>query len=185
MRHGGCPGVPARAGRRPGPAGRETSSVRAVRGRPGSPRSRSPPRTPSTGQRGPPNRPRPALALQLESEPDEERLAAARSSTTLPTCSMRWMRSTVATRQPSSSCPSVVDRLTGQDSSPCKLLQTRYVLRLFCHLLMPILPICTFRWCPASRFGERVPIAADPDSSSMLRTDSAGTPLQAAGPGAC
>jgi hypothetical protein len=93
-------GVPARAGRRPGPAGRETSSVRAVRGPPGSPPSRSPPRTPSTGQRGPANRPRPALALQLESDPDEERLAAARSSTTIPTCSMRWMRSTVATRQP-------------------------------------------------------------------------------------
>jgi hypothetical protein len=80
-------GVPARAGRRPGPAGRETSSVRAVRGPPGSPPSRSPPRTPSTGQRGPANRPRPALALQLESDPDEERLAAARSSTTMPTCS--------------------------------------------------------------------------------------------------
>ena len=35
---------------------------------------------------------------------------------------------------------------------------------------------------PASRVGERVPIAADPDSSSMLRADSAVTPLQAAGP---
>jgi uncharacterized protein with PQ loop repeat len=30
-----------------------------------------------------------------------------------------------------------------------------------------------------------VPIATDPDSSSMLRTDSAVAPLQAAGPGAC
>src|SRR6266540_27659 len=37
---------PARAGRRPGPTGCEPSSARAVRGRPGSPASRSPPGRP-------------------------------------------------------------------------------------------------------------------------------------------
>src|ERR1022692_1603278 len=56
MRHGGCPGCsPARAGRRPGPTGRETSSARAVRGRPGSPPSRhSMNRTPNKRKNGAP-----------------------------------------------------------------------------------------------------------------------------------
>jgi hypothetical protein len=42
-------------------------------------------------------------------------VAAARSSTTMPTCSMRWivMRSTVATRRPQLQRPSVADRLVG------------------------------------------------------------------------
>src|SRR5919108_209384 len=48
-----------RAGRRPGPTGRETSSARAVRGHQGSPPSRSLPGRPRDPRRGLPNRPRP------------------------------------------------------------------------------------------------------------------------------
>jgi hypothetical protein len=54
-------------------AEREIRSARAVRGRPGSALSRSPPGRPPARLRGPPNCPRPALVLQLQSEHDEER----------------------------------------------------------------------------------------------------------------
>jgi hypothetical protein len=80
----GC--SPARAGRRPGPTGRGTSSARAVRGRPGSPSAVHP--TPSTV-------PSPC---SLSPSSTKNAFAAARSSTTMPTWSMRSivMRSTVA-----------------------------------------------------------------------------------------
>jgi hypothetical protein len=75
MRHGGYLGCsPARSGRRPEPAGRETPSAPAVHGRPKSPTSRRPrarPRAPTTWSTQPPSTgPSPST---LKSELDEER----------------------------------------------------------------------------------------------------------------
>jgi hypothetical protein len=55
------------------------------------------------------------LARSLSPSSTKNAVAAARSSTTMPTCSMRWivMRSTVAERRPQLQRLSVADRLVG------------------------------------------------------------------------